>query len=354
MRKAFAIVVSLLFLASALGMSAVVIAKKPQPPPPPPPEGTVYFSLGQEMWTMKADGSEKTKLGVYRGIDEFHKAFGDVSRLKHGGHYWFIRFCVVGGNYPDGPLVREIFAVRDDGAKEVQLTDDPTLATYYLGRALVWGIDDTEVTWSAKRWGDDPYMPEEFGIYSAAISFDANGDVIGLSEEPTLIWDTGYHYAAWADDYIPNVKRFDWSPDGSQIVLAKWKHNDINWELFVVDLGAQTETDLGTSGYKVRWSPDGSKIAFNQGSLRTINPDGTDEQVIVAPITKGKDKGGHVRNRDIDWSPDSSHLVYTWIASGRGHNNPARYDVYRVEANGDYPTSMTDDIEGSPASHAWR
>ncbi|MCK4367140.1 MAG: hypothetical protein KAW84_04260 [Thermoplasmata archaeon] len=311
MKKIVAVFVCLLFLASALGMSAVVIAKKPQPPPPPPPEGTVYFSLGQEMWTMKADGSEKTKLGVYPGIDEFHVAFGDVSRLKHGDHYWFIRFCVVGGNYPDGPLVREIFAVRDDGAKEVQLTDDPTLATYYLGRALVWGIDDTEVTWSAKRWGDDPVMPEEFGIYSAAISFDANGDVIGLSEEPTLIWDTGYHYEAWADDYIPNVKRFDWSPDGS-------------------------------------------KIAFIQGSLRTINPDGTDEQVIVAPITKGKDKGGHVRNKDIDWSPDSSHLVYTWIASGRGHNNPARYDVYRVEANGDYPTSMTDDIEGSPASHAWR
>ena len=324
MKKIVAVFVCLLFLASALGMSAVVLAAPPDKCEPwpeckgggeEPPEGTVYFWQygveGKEMWTMKADGSEKTELGIYPGIDQEWEDFGALSRLEHGGHHWFLRFEVVGGSYPSGQWIRELFAVRDDGTVEVQLTDDPTLETFNLARALDWGIDDSTVTWSAKRWGADPLMPEEFGIFSAGVSFDANGDVIGLSEEPTLIWDTGYHYEAWADDYIPNVKRFDWSPDGS-------------------------------------------KIAFIQGSLRTINPDGTDEQVIVAPITKGKDKGGHVRNKDIDWSPDSSHLVYTWIASGRGHNNPARYDVYRVEANGDYPTSMTDDIEGSPASHAWR
>ena len=356
MKRIVAVCVCLLVCFMFVASAVVVAPKPPYPPgkpqPPPPPEGTVYFSTYHDMWTMKSDGSEKTKLGVYPGIDESWVAFGDVSRLKHGEHYWFIRFCLVGGNYPDGPLVREIFAVRDDGAKEVQLTDDPTLATYYLGRALVWGIDDTEVTWSAKRWGDDPVMPEEFGIYSAAISFDANGDVIGLSEEPTLIWDTGYHYVAWADDYIPNAKRFDWSPDGSQMVLAKWSHNGINWELFIVDLGAQTETDLGTSGYKVRWSPDGSKIAFIRSrDLRTINPDGTDEQVLVAPRLRGKEK--YVHNRDIDWSPDSNHLVYTWIVIHK--DNPPIIDifVYRVDVNSGDKTCMTDDLDYGE-SHAWR
>lgn len=366
MKKALAVFVCLLFLASTLGMTAVVLAAPPDKCEPwpeckngggdPPPEGTVYFwqygDEGKEMWTMKADGSEKTELGVYPGIDQGWEAFGATSRLKHGDHYWFIRFCVVGGNYPDGPLVREIFAVRDDGAVEVQLTDDPTLATYHVGRALIWGIDDNEVTWSAKRWGDDPYMPEEFGIYSAAIAFDANGDVIGLSEEPTLIWDTGYHYLDYADDYIPNVKRFDWSPDGSKLVLAKWKHNDIPWEMFIVDLGAQTETDLGTSGYKVRWSPDGSKIAFlHYYDLRTINPDGTDEQVLVTPKFKGKDK--YVDNEDIDWSPDSNHLVYTWIVWFKDDPPDVDHFVYRVDVNSVDKTCMTDDLDDA-FSHAWR
>ena len=362
MKKIAAIFVCLLFLASALGISAVVLAAPPDKCEPwpeckdggeePPPAGTVYFRSAGAVWTMNVDGSEKTELGIYPGIDQSSEAFGDVSRLEHGGHYWFMRFEVVGGNYPDGPLVREIFAVRDDGTVEVQLTDDPTLATYHRNRALVWGIDDNTVTWSAKRWGADPVMPEEFGIYSAAISFDANGDVIGLSEEPTLIWDTGYHLT-YGGDYVPNVMRIDWSPDGSQIVLAKTQHNDILWELFVVDLGAQTETYLGTSGYMVRWSPDGSKIAFvHYKDLRTINPDGTDEQILVAPSDRGKYE--KTVQGEIDWSPDSSHLVYTWrllrYSAHTGNIIEGRSYVYRVEANGDNPTSM---IDGA-GSHAWR
>ncbi len=364
MRKAFAIIVCLLFLASALGMSAVVIAAPPDKCEPwpeckgggeEPPPGTVYFTQyidgNPEMWTMNVDGSEKTKLGIYPGIDQSWTAFGTLSRLEHGGHYWFIRFEVVGGNYPDGPLIREIFAVRDDGTVEVQLTDDSTLETNRRARALVWGIDDNTVTWSAKRWGADPVMPEEFGIYSAAISFDDNGDVIGLSEEPTLIWDTGYHLTA-DGRYNPNVKRFDWSPDGSQIVLAKIQHNDILWELFVVDLGAQTETYLGTSGYKVRWSPDGSKIAFiHSKDLRTINPDGTNEQVLVEPRFKGKEK--YVSGEDIDWSPDSNHLVYTWNVWYRIDIPVVDHFVYSVDVNSGDKTCMTKELDDA-YSHAWR
>ncbi len=98
MRKKTAILVCLLLVMSMVVASAVVVADKPDNPgggkppkdQPPPPGGTVYFSQGGDMWTMKADGSEKTKLGVYRGVDQGWTAFGAVSRLKHGEHYWFI------------------------------------------------------------------------------------------------------------------------------------------------------------------------------------------------------------------------------------------------------------------------
>jgi hypothetical protein len=352
-----------LLVVSLLVASVVVVAKKPPPdPPPPPPAGTIYFQYndggGQDMYTMLADGSEKTQLGIPLGIDQAREDFGKISRLEHGGHYWFIRFELVGGHYPNGKLIREIFAVRDDGAVSVQLTDDPTLQAAPASRAIIWGINDETIAWSGYKWVDGEMDMNSFGIYSAGISFDGNGDVVGLTEAPSLIWDTGY----WTYDgtiYVANAKRIDYSPDGSEMVLVKWNKqggSEMTWDIFVVDLVGQTESDLQTTGHRVKWSPDGNKIAILQGrDLVTINPDGTEEEVIVASIIKTK-SAKYVDDR-IGWSPDSTHLVYTWVEVKYGNNGETyKYSVRRVEANGDNPTSMTDDLPDDtyPSAHFWR
>ena len=76
MKKAFAVFVCLLFLASTLGITAVVIAPPPdkcEPWPeckggeePPPPTGTIYYGdndgSGYALWKMNADGSEQTNV----------------------------------------------------------------------------------------------------------------------------------------------------------------------------------------------------------------------------------------------------------------------------------------------------
>jgi hypothetical protein len=361
MRKKMVVIVCLLVVSLLLASAVIVVAKPgggggkpPKDPPPPPPEGTVFFKYndggGVDMWSMNADGSGKTEHGLYSTIDRGWVTFGTPSRLIHGDHYWFIRFQPVGGTYPDGQPIREIFAVRDDGALEVQLTNDPTLATFQYARALVWGINDNEITWSAQRWGADPGMPQEFGIYSAAISFDGNGDVTGLSEAPYLIWDTGYVYNSGSGLYCPNVKRFDWSPDETKLVLAKWG----TFDMYVVDLVGVSESYLGTSGYRVYWSPDGSKIAFIQSSgLRTINPDGSDEEELVAPSYKGR--GQKLVKEEICWSLDSNYLTYTWVVYKSA--DPASDDfIYRITVNGDGKTSLTNDLprENFKASVGWR
>jgi Tol biopolymer transport system component len=341
--------------------STVVIAgkpdkpgKPPKDPPPPPPEGTMYFTtyngVDRDMWTMNTDGSGKTQLGVYQGIDGGNKAFGEMSRLQHGGHYWFIRFETVGGKYPDGALIREIFAVRDDGAVEVQLTNDPTLETCSYARALIWSINDESIAWGAFRWVNGFIDWDSFGIYSADISFDANGDVNGLGA-PSLLWYTGY---AGEGPYIANVKRFDFSPDGSKLVLAKFGAGQ--YDNYIVDLGAQTETPLGTNGYRVKWSPDGSKIAMIEASsLVTINPDGTGKQILVEYSRKGNT---YRRVKDeMGWSPDGNYLHYTWMIDRMGNDGSVvKYSVRYVEANGDNPTSLTDDLPDDtyPHAHAWR
>lgn len=354
MRKAFAIFVCLLFLASTLGFTAVVFAKKPpKPPPPPPPEGTIYFQHYVDgnlvISTMKGDGSEKTILGVNYCVGHEHKKFGGLSRLKHGDHYWFIRFCDVEGVYPGGTQVKELFAVRDDGTMEVQLTDGPTLENDNWRWDPVFGIDDVNITFGAKRWIDGEEVPVDFGIYSAPIAYDGNGNIIGLSADPVRIWDTGYHIPDYGG-YLVNVKTFDWSPDETKIVLSK---RGPDTPIVVADLGTGSESYLAC-GWNPRWSPDGTKIVFLINpylGLATISPDGSDEQIIVENSRKGVSKSvGEIP----DWSPDSKYLVYAWHVDKRGGGGG--YFICIVPANGGDPTCLTDDLPrtGKMISHTWR
>lgn len=351
MRKAFAICVCLLFLVSTLGFTAVVFAKKPpKPPPPPPPEGTIYFQHSVDgdlvMSTMKGDGSEKTILGVDYCIGD-QKKFGGLSRLKHGGHYWFIQFCNVEGEYPGGPQVKELFAVRDDGTMRVQLTDDPTLENDNRRWDPVFGIDDVNITFGAKRYIEGEEVPVDFGIYSAPIAYDGDGNIIGLSADPIRVWDTGYRIIS--GKYLVNVITFDWSPDETKIVLSK---RGPDTQIVIADLGTGSESYLAC-GYHPRWSPDGTKIVFGQHcvapiGLATISPDGSDEEIIVPnSIKKGPSKGVQYK---YDWSPDSKHLLYTWYVDKNGPTGG--YFVCVVAANGDNPTCLTDNTWKN--SHTWR
>ena len=350
MRKMTTIFVSLLLLAATLGVTAVVWAKKP--PQPPPPSGTIYFvyddGSGSTMWTMNADGSEKTELGVDYCQDSGYKKFGRVSRLKHGDHYWFVRFCPVDGTYPDGTPMYEMFAIRDDGTMGVQLTDDPTLTRDAYGRNPVYSIDDTDIAFPAKRWVEGEEVPVDFGIYSAPIEYDGDGNIIGLSGDPARIWDTGYVQNS-KGRYLVNLLTFDWSPDETKIVLGKR-----DTQLCIANLGTSSE-DCLTNGWNPKWSPDGTKIAFSwEQDLRTINPDGTDEQIIVEDSSKGG-LWKYVHNNG-EWSPDSKYLVYDWFVwhkTGAGEGN---YYVYIVEADGDHPRSLTNDLPAGnwKLSHAWR
>ncbi|UCG70635.1 MAG: PD40 domain-containing protein, partial [Thermoplasmata archaeon] len=156
--------------------------------------------------------------------------------------------------------------------------------------------------------------------------------------------------------YVAEVLHFDWSPDATKLVVAAfdWGHND----LYVVHLPTSTVTLLGTVGYRVRWSPDGSKIAFLRGpygNLLTINPDGSDEQVLV----EYSYKGNTIKSveDEMGWSPDGNYLHYTWRVVRMGNERDVfKYSVHRIEVDGDNPTSMTGDLPDDtyPMAHAWR
>jgi Tol biopolymer transport system component len=79
-------------------------------------------------------------------------------------------------------------------------------------------------------------------------------------------------------------------------------------EIHVVNQDGSGDTTLGT-GTDPSWSPDGTKIAFEDGAdfggeLWTMNADGTDRHQVV-----GKNSNGFVSHPT--WSPDGSKLAFS-------------------------------------------
>ncbi len=351
MNKRTVVFVCLILIASMVVPSVSVMAKKPDKPPggggDPTVTGTIYYHIhdGTDPWlyTMDADGSDKTQvMKVTNGISV-------LSHQKHGSHYWFIGLGAVDDvTYPDGEPGREIIAVRDDGLKTVDLTIDDSLALSQYCWKPRWGWGDTFISFAAKKWvqTDGVWAIEEAGIYKQTISFDANGDVTGLSGSASLVYDPGLLYIEDMDFYMIDSDSHNWAPDNTMIVNSE-QGADLN----VVDLDAQggpTETYL-TKGWSPHWSPDGNLIAFVYAyDLRIIEPDGTDETVLA----KNKEKGNTEIISAPAWSPDSkyvSHLKYTRNMSTWS----VKSNIYFIGIDGNDNTCITKDLSISMWKYNW-
>jgi len=342
MKKLYAIFVCLLFFGTMLVASAVVVAPKPEKPGKPgggggggpEPTGTIFFKYNDgtdySIWTMNADGSSITKqILIDTGVQS-------LSRLKHGGHYWYAGFAAVAGAYPDGFQRYELFAVRDDSSIPVQLTDDATLSISNEWVEPVWGSDDGSISWIAKRFTGNEVT--EAGIYTASTTFDGNGELTSIGTI-SLLWECGLRYNSGYDMYHPTINYFKWSPDGDKLVVQYENH------LYIADLSANTETFL-TNGYKPEWSPDGSKILYEDlFGIYTINIDGSGVQTI---LEVSNSQGWQHSPRDIIWSSDGNFISYTLQVTTL--NNWIMYKgyIYIVGADGSGNKCLT---KGLPADH---
>lgn len=102
-------------------------------------------------------------------------------------------------------------------------------------------------------------------------------------------------------DYRPK-----WSPDGTRIVFQQIR--GIRSDLWVMDADGSNASALGIEGFQPAWSPDGGRIVFGCGrgnprtEICTANADGTDLQQLT-----------HDREADYlpAWSPDGSTILST-------------------------------------------
>lgn len=141
----------------------------------------------------------------------------------------------------------------------------------------------------------------------------------------------------------------DFSPDGTRFVFLRENFRRAHRHLAVFVANADGSGIERITGWKndtmccqVRWSPDGSEIAYGAGGkLQTIHPDGTGRAVI--PV----DAGVHFQFAFAPaWSPDGTRLAFELYVSSTG-----TVDIFTAATDGSDTqavTVTTRRFEGSP------
>jgi hypothetical protein len=113
-----------------------------------------------------------------------------------------------------------------------------------------------------------------------------------------------------------------WSPDGTKVAYNENGTDETPGRTYILDVATGTTTRLPDDYYDPAWSPDGTKLVFDGG--RVANADGT----VGTPIPN---VGG-----EPAWSPDGTKIAFARsVASG--------YDIYTVNADGSGFTALTND-----------
>lgn len=308
------------------------------------PSGTIYFYTlpggeSQPAYSMKPDGSQKTALGVEAGT---------VSTLAHGGKRWFLqRRLVPGEHVVPGYARSEMFAVREDGALTVQLTDDAA-ASIYLEWTPAETSTDAIIAGVGQRWNLDG-TPDlaSIGVYSATLRFDADGNVIGLDAPPSFLVSIGIAAHEFDGTPVPNTwTGVSFSPDMTKLVADHYYTSN---GLRIVDIATGAETPLVSGWAKYpAWSPNGAKIAFVvpgvYEKIDVVSSNGTGR----SSIFRAKSASEYFYNPS--WSPDSAHIAFTFWPTWPFD----AADVWRVGVNGGSKVNLTQDLSVRAAVLGWR
>ncbi len=148
-----------------------------------------------------------------------------------------------------------------------------------------------------------------------------------------------------AGDVTPHAS-FGWfdptlSPDQSQLAVLNYA-NDGSTLLSVMDFDGENEETftLAVLGNPF-WSTDGDWIAFTDGQLYRVRPDGTDLEAITPD---------DMTAFDLAWSPLGEWIAFVGV--GEPNTNLQFADIYAVRADGSELIQLTDDIE-NPNHPTW-
>jgi len=198
----------------------------------------------------------------------------------------------------------QLYLIRADGGEAEQLTRVKGGV-----ESLAWSRDGKMIAFTVRdAWSEEEDKKRKEGQDQTYVDHDykfARLWVMDLSDrnpQPVTKQDL-------------DINGIAWSPDGGELALlasATPRADDRYWhsKLIVVrrPTGEIVRTLSEHAGEDVRWSPDGTTLAFEE-----FSPAGIATWLAVAPAAGGairyllKDYPGNVRR--YEWEPDSKHLI---------------------------------------------
>ena len=131
---------------------------------------------------------------------------------------------------------------------------------------------------------------------------------------------------AWTETEILD---FDWSPDGTQLVVCARPWTGGHGRTYVVTVATREFTWISRGGGWVSWSSTDLIVLSRNGNLVTIKPDGSGRTRIV----------GDGLSTAPSWSPDGSKIAFQRVAG------PDTYDINVVNADGSGRVNLTKSVQ---------
>ena len=249
------------------------------------------------MFAMREDGSGEVKLTRHPGSDQCARWSPDGTRIA----FRSVRDTLIHEGLRE--RTTNIYLLNSDGRGEVRLTGGPGPVG-----CPSWSPDGSRIVYSRR----EPSGSENIFV----IAIDGSNDI------------------RLTDDTLGNTFP-EWSPDGSMILFVSAREGDRYPRLYRMDPdGSNRQPFLDVCPFyvsNVRWSPDGSRIAFNCSGtyntlIHTVRADGSELRTISTVATEQP----YTNDAVPVWAPDGTMLALS--RSG---------DVLYVDMDGDVARKAT-------------